>query len=121
MQKRNHFHMILIISVVIMLMFSGFGNTSTASAAKPPREELAHVQSSPLAVSNFPSRVFAPYIESWFGTSLVGVANATGQKFFTMAFIIAHNGCTPTWNGSQTMSQNYYLADINNLRAMGGM
>ncbi len=68
----------------------------------------------------FPGRVFAPYVESWFGTSLVGVTNATGQKYFTLAFIIAGSGCTPTWNGSQTMSQNYYLADINNLRAMGG-
>ncbi len=71
--------------------------------------------------SNFPSRVFAPYLESWFGTtSLVDVANTTGQKYFTMAFILSKNGCTASWNGSQTMDQGYYLSDINNLRAMGG-
>jgi len=68
----------------------------------------------------FPTRVFAPYLESWRGTSLVGVENATGQKFFTMAFILAGSGCTATWNGSQTMSQGYYLSDINSLRALGG-
>jgi chitinase len=71
--------------------------------------------------SNFPGRVFAPYVESWFGTtSLVNVANTTGQKYFTMAFILSKSGCVASWNGSQTMDQGYYLADINNLRAMGG-
>jgi len=71
--------------------------------------------------SNFPSRVFAPYVESWFGTtSLVNVANTTGQKYFTMAFILSKSGCVASWNGSQTMDQGYYLSDINNLRAIGG-
>src|ERR1051326_2475561 len=118
MQKQNHFHMIMVMALIFVLVFSAFGNINIASATKP--EKLNSRQLATLATSNFPSRTFAPYIESWFGTSLVGVANATGQKFFTMAFVIAHNGCTATWNGSQTMSQNYYLSDISNLRALGG-
>jgi len=76
--------------------------------------------SSATLAAGFPSRVFAPYIESWKGTSLVGVANATGQKFFTMAFILNSGSCTAAWNGTTPMNQNYYLADINNLRALGG-
>ncbi len=86
----------------------------------PTRTSTPTVTATP-GSSNFPSRVFAPYVESWFGTtSLVNVANTTGQKYFTMAFILSKSGCTPSWNGSQTMDQGYYLSDINNLRAMGG-
>ncbi len=92
---------------------------TTGPSPTPTRTPTPTVTATP-GSSNFPSRVFAPYVESWFGTSLVDVANATGQKYFTMAFILSKNGCTASWNGSQTMDQGYYLSDINNLRAMGG-
>ena len=104
----------------LLMIIMALGSTTLASAGRPNPTPTPPPGPTPMPGPGFPSRVFAPYVESWDGTSLTGVANDTGQKYFTMAFILAGNGCTPTWNGSQTMSQKYYLADINSLRAMGG-
>jgi chitinase len=69
---------------------------------------------------NFPARFAAPYVESWNGTSVTNLANTTGHKFWTLAFIISDGSCTATWNGDTPLSSNLYLNDINNLRAIGG-
>src|SRR5882672_2272754 len=62
---------------------------------------------------NFPARFAAPYVESWNGTSLTNLANTTGHKFWTLAFIISNGSCTATWNGDTALSSNLYLNDIN--------
>src|SRR6185436_14579620 len=104
----------------VKVYYTSTGPTNTPTQTSTPTN-TAPPTATPGGSGNFPSRVFAPYEESWFGTtSLTGVANTTGSKFFTMAFILAGQGCTATWNGSQTMSQGYYLSDINNLRTIGG-
>jgi chitinase len=53
----------------------------------------------------------------------VQVMNATGQKAFQLAFILAPNGggCTPTWDGTQAVSSDTTAsAMINNIRNNGG-
>lgn len=53
----------------------------------------------------------------------VQVMNATGQKAFQLAFILAPNGggCTPTWDGTQAVSSDTTAANmINNIRNAGG-
>lgn len=72
------------------------------------------------AAGNFPARFAAPYVESWNGTSVTNLANTTGHKFWTIAFIISNGSCTATWNGDTPLSSNLYLNDINSLRAQGG-
>jgi hypothetical protein len=69
---------------------------------------------------NFPARFAAPYVESWNRTSVTNLANTTGHKFWTLAFIISNGSCIATWNGDTPLSSNLYLSDINSLRAMGG-
>jgi len=69
---------------------------------------------------NFPARFAAPYVESWNGTSVTNLANTTGHKFWTLAFIISNGSCTAAWNGDTPLSSNLYLNDINSLRAQGG-
>jgi Glycosyl hydrolases family 18 len=69
---------------------------------------------------NFPARFAAPYVESWNGTSVTNLANTTGHKFWTLAFIISNGSCTATWNGDTALSSNLFLNDINSLRAAGG-
>jgi chitinase len=69
---------------------------------------------------NFPARFAAPYVESWNGTSVTNLANTTGHKFWTLAFVISNGSCTATWNGDTPLSSNLYLGDINSLRAQGG-
>src|SRR3954453_18979218 len=53
----------------------------------------------------------------------VEVMNATGQKAFQLAFILAPNGggCTPTWDGTRAVSSDTDAAAmISRIRANGG-
>jgi hypothetical protein len=50
------------------------------------------------AASALPSGYFAPYAEVGVGDSLASVTQNTGQKYYTLAFIIA-NGCQGVWGG----------------------
>ncbi len=69
---------------------------------------------------NFPSRFSAPYVETWNNTSVNSLANSTGHKFYTLAFIISNGSCTATWNGDTALSSNLYVSDLALLRAQGG-
>src|SRR5215813_6766484 len=71
-----------------------------------------------------PAHVYAPYFETWTTDSITTVAQQSGARYFTLAFIeVATKGsCTPVWNGtaSETMASGKYLSDIASLRALGG-
>ena len=64
----------------------------------------------------------APYIDITMPQpSLVDVANATGQKVFTLAFVLADStGCNPSWGGTIPLDDARILNDIHALQAMGG-
>jgi hypothetical protein len=69
---------------------------------------------------NFPARFAAPYVESWNNTSVNNLANATGNKFYTLAFIIGDGTCRGAFNGDMPLSGNPFVTDVANLRAQGG-
>jgi chitinase len=64
----------------------------------------------------------APYIDITMPSpSLVDVANATGQKVFTLAFVLADStGCNPSWGGTIPLDDARIIGDIQALKAMGG-
>lgn len=64
----------------------------------------------------------APYIDITMPSlSLVDVANATGQKVFTLAFALADStGCNPSWGGTIPLDDPRIVNDIRALQAMGG-
>ncbi len=64
----------------------------------------------------------APYVDITMPSpSLVDVANATGQKVFTLAFALADStGCNPSWGGTIPLDDARILNDIHALQAMGG-
>jgi hypothetical protein len=70
----------------------------------------------------FPAHLFAPYVDmlEYPTPSLSGLATSTGQKYFSMAFIVAGSGCQANWGGYYTMSQNFEVSDVAALRAQGG-
>jgi hypothetical protein len=71
-----------------------------------------------------PAHVYAPYFETWGTDSLTTVAQQSGARYLTLAFVeVATKGsCTPVWNGdaAQTMAAGKYVTDLANLRAIGG-
>src|ERR1044072_1180212 len=53
----------------------------------------------------------------------IAVMNATGQKAFQLAFILAPNGggCSPTWDGTSAVGSDTAVAGvINRIRGNGG-
>ena len=74
------------------------------------------------STSGWPNRLFAPYVDVmlWPTFPLAQTATTTGQKYYTLGFIISDGGCTAAWGGVTPLSQNFLLDDINNLRTQGG-
>jgi hypothetical protein len=86
---------------------------------------LSCVASAPASgATAFPSRVYAPYFETWTSDSFTTTAHESGARYFTLAFLetLGKSSCTPAWNGTktQTVSSGRYLSDIASLRALGG-
>ncbi len=76
------------------------------------------------AATALPAHVYAPYFESWTTDSIAGLAQQSGSRYMTLAFLETLNkhSCTLAWNGSssQTVAAHRYAADIASLRSAGG-
>jgi hypothetical protein len=72
--------------------------------------------------SNWPARVFAPYM--YIGADdnfkIARCAEVCGQKFYTIAFIIANQRLGPAWYGRIPMDKNLYADQIHTIRQQGG-
>ncbi|MFC4031940.1 ricin-type beta-trefoil lectin domain protein [Streptomyces polygonati] len=69
----------------------------------------------------FPAHYAAPYAEVWNSPSaLATVKNATGLKYFTLAFVIDGGGCNATFNGDTSITDASWTSAINSLRSGGG-
>jgi hypothetical protein len=100
-------------SIAVMLVafaaFAGpaFSGSSVADAAVP-----------------LPAHVYAPYFETWTSDAITTVAQQSGARYFTLAFLetLGKTSCTLAWNGSssQTLAAGRYLTDIQSLRDLGG-
>jgi chitodextrinase len=63
-----------------------------------------------------------PYIDITAATpTLAQVEQATGQKFFTLAFVLGDSaGCDPSWGGTIALNDSRISGEISALRALGG-
>jgi hypothetical protein len=72
--------------------------------------------------ADWPKRVFIPYV--YLGNDdhfkLTACDDAIGQKFYTLAFIIADKQHQPSWFGEIPLSQNFYADQIAAIRQRGG-
>jgi hypothetical protein len=76
------------------------------------------------AATALPSRVYAPYFETWTTDSLTTISQQSSVTHFTLAFLetTSKTSCTLAWNGvkTQPVSAGRYLPEIAALRAGGG-
>lgn len=74
------------------------------------------------AHADWPARIFAPYM--YVGTGdhfkLTDCDDACGQKFYTLAFIIADKSNNPAWYGRLPVSRHFNADQIAAIRARGG-
>nr|WP_242438635.1 carbohydrate binding domain-containing protein [Streptomyces sp. CB00455] len=64
----------------------------------------------------------APYLYLGWGNppSATTVMNATGAKWFTMAFILSSGGCNAAWDGQRPLTGGVDQSTISSIRAAGG-
>jgi chitinase len=69
----------------------------------------------------FPAHYAAPYVEMWNSPSaMTNAASATGNKYYTLAFVISGGGCSAALNGNTPITDSGWNSAINTLRASGG-
>lgn len=69
-----------------------------------------------------PQRMFAPYLDMGKpNNNLVLLQAASGIRYFTLAFVVAGNGCTPTWSGVLPVADETMIApNVDTVRSAGG-
>ncbi|MDX2401628.1 ricin-type beta-trefoil lectin domain protein [Streptomyces microflavus] len=69
-----------------------------------------------------PPMAVAPYIYNGWGSppSPTTVMNATGVKWFTLAFVLSNGYCNPQWDGGRPLTGGVDQQTINTVRAAGG-
>src|SRR4051812_22079666 len=72
--------------------------------------------------AEFPTKVSIPYMYLGAGDDfkLTDCDDACGQKFYTLAFIIADKENKPAWDGRWALSENRYHDQIKAIRDRGG-
>jgi hypothetical protein len=76
------------------------------------------------AATPIPTHVYSPYFETWTTDSITTIAQQSGARYFTLAFLetLSKTSCTLAWNGdrARTIGSGAYASDIASLRAIGG-
>ncbi|MEV4558974.1 cellulose binding domain-containing protein [Kitasatospora sp. NPDC049285] len=96
--------------------------TAAPSSAKPTTPAPTPTPTPTSTVVPAGTARFAPYIDTslYPAYDLLGTANATGVKNFTLAFVVSGGGCTPKWGGVTDLGSDAVAAQIGALRAKGG-
>jgi len=69
----------------------------------------------------FPAQYSAPYAETWNAASTMTTAlTTTGNKYYTLAFVIDGGGCNALFNGTTAVTDASWTSAINTVRANGG-
>jgi hypothetical protein len=91
------------------------GGTTTPPTTTPPT-------STPPSSGGPGIKAVAPYYYTGWGNppNLTTVTNATGVKWFTMAFMLNSGNCDPKWDGGRALTGGQDQTAINTIRANGG-
>jgi Glycosyl hydrolases family 18 len=109
---------------------SPVADLSDAPSASPSAVVTLPPSSAPtpepsLVGSTLPAHLFAPYLETYSGDRMTDVAAASGQTYFTLAFLetLTPTSCDLVWNGATTLDTvdaKQMATDAAALRAKGG-
>ena len=73
------------------------------------------------ASGSFPTHYSAPYLElsSSSASDMAADLKASGDKYYTLAFLIPKSGCTPKWEDGDA-SLGAFTSQVNSLKSSGG-
>jgi len=102
----------------------GFGGTKTLPTNLRYNQILPLVGTDPSLEKRgvWGPKVFAPYVDACaFPTpSLMDYYKQCGQKYFTLAFIVANGSNKAAWGGTIELQTQYLLDQIRQIRSVGG-
>ncbi|UOX88370.1 ricin-type beta-trefoil lectin domain protein [Amycolatopsis sp. FBCC-B4732] len=99
-----------------------FSRTKAALGAAALSAAVVAIPSTAAAAGPaFPAHYAAPYLQISDADAgqLAADMNATGTKFFTLAFLTPQSGCTPVWEANGT-GVGSFKSQISSLQAAGG-
>ena len=98
-----------------------FSRTRAALTAAVLSAAVVAVPSAAAAGPAFPAHYAAPYLQISDADAgdMAADLNATGTKFFTLAFLTPQSGCTPVWEANGT-GVGSFKTQISALQAAGG-
>jgi hypothetical protein len=107
------------LAIAAALVWPATGAVTAAAAAHGAAHRAA------AAYAPLPAHVYAPYYETYLAPntpSLTATSQASGAKYFSLAFLQATSkgSCSIDWNSNSSQPLSYYNSDIASLRAMGG-
>jgi chitinase len=93
----------------------------TAAAAMLPAALLLATPGTAQAASTFPAHYAAPYLQLSSGTvdDMSADMSASGDPYYTLAFIIPSSGCTGMWEAGNSPIGSF-TSQINALKSAGG-
>jgi hypothetical protein len=73
------------------------------------------------AATPIPAHVFAPYFMTWTTESLTTLAQQSGARYFTLAFLetLGKHSCTLAWNGSKSQTSTRVATSPTSRRCAG--
>jgi hypothetical protein len=99
-------------------------STVVAATAATALIAAGSVFAAPTSASSLPAHLYVPYFETWTTDGITTTAQASGARYFALAFLetLGKRSCTLAWNGAKTrtIASGRYLSDIASLRALGG-
>ncbi len=109
-------------AVVALTAVVGLTPAAVAGAAPPNRTRPGHAGAVGTAGTGPPTALAAPYEYLGWGDPQppADVIGATGIHDLTLAFILAHKGCNPEWDGTRPLLGGSDAAAIAAVRAAGG-
>ncbi|GAA3833018.1 hypothetical protein GCM10022403_077550 [Streptomyces coacervatus] len=82
----------------------------------------ATLNASPAGAAEPAPMVVAPYLYNGWGSppNPSTITDATGVKWFTLAFVLSNGNCNPQWDGSRPLTGGVDQQTVNTVRGNGG-
>jgi chitinase len=119
--RRPGMAMTLITTPLLIAAFAGSAPAYAAAAAPATVAATGHTTVRTAATASLPAHYAAPYLQitSSDAGDMAADLNATGAKYYTLAFLIPQSGCTQQWeDGGDAVGA--FAAQINSLKSAGG-
>jgi len=125
--KRTSARVRMVLALVLGVPLAVAGTVGAAAAPSGPASSQAPAAGAPAGGRGhgLPWRLYAPYFETWTKSKLPAVAQASGARYLTLAFLQTpqRGSCRVAWNGDRhqlVQPGGRYTAQLATLRALGG-